>query len=652
MQLSVIIVNYNVKHFLEQCLCSVRLAAAGISTEVFVVDNASQDESEAYLEPLFPEVHFIWNQHNVGFSKANNQAVQLASGKYILFLNPDTLVPEDGFEKCIRFMEQHPDAGALGIRMLDGKGLFLPESKRSFPSPIVSLYKLSGLTALFPKSKLFGKYHLGYLDPLKNHEVDVLSGAFMLVKKEVLDITGSFDESFFMYGEDIDLSYRIQQTPCVATGGTYKNYYFSETSILHFKGESTRKGSLNYIRIFYKAMSRFVDKHGSASRAGFFRALINIAIWLRASVSVLKQFVQKIGLPFLDALWIILAYWLIKEVWVTYVRPEIQYPGTLLMVSITGFALLFLLVSYYTGLYNSKFRYKDLLYSTLAALIIILAAYSLIPETLRFSRGIVALGSLFSFGILACWRWILLKAQFLEQAVDEEEPYILVAGTHQQMEAIKTLIQHSGRSQNISGFISPLTEDSSLGTLSDLQTILRNAPHKELIICQSPELSFSKLIGIYEQVGKQIKLRLHAAGSKSIVGSDSKNITGEVLSKRIYKLDHQSNRRLKRLLDLLSSVLMLLVFPLHFLLNKRPIGVLSNALQVLLNTKTWIGYTGGASNLPKLKPAVLGPAGIPGSLNQLNTEGVQMANEWYAESYDPLYDLTTLMTHYKNVGIK
>ena len=652
MQLSVIIVNYNVKHFLEQCLYSVRLAGARIATEVFVVDNASRDESRAYLEPMFPEVRFIWNTHNLGFSKANNQAVQLATGKYILFLNPDTLVPEDGFEKCIRFMEQHPDAGALGIRMLDGKGLFLPESKRSFPSPIVSLYKLSGLTALFPKSKLFGRYHLGYLDPLKNHEVDVLSGAFMLVKKEVLDTTGSFDESFFMYGEDVDLSYRIQQTPCAATGGTYKNYYFSEASILHFKGESTRKGSLNYIRIFYKAMSRFVDKHGSASRAGFFRALINIAIWLRASVSVLKQFVQKIGLPFLDALWIMLSYWLIKDVWVTFVRPEIQYPIRLLTVSIAGFALLFLLVSYYTGLYNSKFRYKDLLYSTLAALIIILAAYSLIPETLRFSRGIVVLGSLFSFGILAWWRWILLKVKFLEQAVDDEEPYMLVAGTHQQMETIKTLIQHSGRSQNISGFISPLKENYSLGTLSDLQTILRNAPLKELIICQSPELSFSKLIGIYEQVGKQIKLRLHAEGSKSIVGSDSKHITGEVLSNRIYKLDRQSNRRLKRLFDLMSSVLMLLLFPLHFLFNKRPLGVLSNALQVLLHSKTWIGYTGRVKNLPPLKPAVLGPAGIPGSMNQLNTEGMQMANEWYAESYDPLYDLTTLFTHYKNVGMK
>ncbi|MFN9110874.1 MAG: glycosyltransferase family 2 protein, partial [Bacteroidota bacterium] len=181
MQLSVIIVNYNVRYFLEQCLFSVQKAMRGINGEIWVVDNASKDGSRAYLEPLFPQVKFIWNAENFGFSKANNQALQYATGSFILFLNPDTILPEDCFSKCLDFFKNNLDAGALGVRMLDGNGNFLPESKRSFPSPSISFFKLSGLSSLLTKSKLFGKYHLGFLDENENHEVNVLAGAFMLV---------------------------------------------------------------------------------------------------------------------------------------------------------------------------------------------------------------------------------------------------------------------------------------------------------------------------------------------------------------------------------------------------------------------------------------------------------------------------------------
>ena len=211
LQLSIIIVNYNVKHFFEQCLCSVQKAIAGIAAEVIVIDNNSADNSIDFLKPLFPGVYFISNKENIGFAKACNQGLKFAKGKYILFLNPDTIVPEDCFQKCISFLNPIPDAGALGIKMLDGRGSFLKESKRSFPSPVTSLYKLFGFSKLFPRSKIFSKYHLGHLNENENHEVDVLAGAFLMVKKEVLEKTGSFDEIFFMYGEDVDLSYRIQE---------------------------------------------------------------------------------------------------------------------------------------------------------------------------------------------------------------------------------------------------------------------------------------------------------------------------------------------------------------------------------------------------------------------------------------------------------
>ena len=220
MKLSVIIVNYNVEHFLEQCLLSVRRSSYGIQVETFVVDNNSIDGSVKMVNEKFPEVSIIANRENIGFSRANNQAIQKARGEYILLLNPDTVVEEHTFSKCLDFMDNHPIAGGLGVKMIDGKGKFLPESKRGLPTPSVAFYKIFGLSKLFPRSKKIGQYHLGYLSKNKNHEVQILSGAFMLLKRKALDKVGLLDESFFMYGEDIDLSYRI------LTGG-YKNYYFS-----------------------------------------------------------------------------------------------------------------------------------------------------------------------------------------------------------------------------------------------------------------------------------------------------------------------------------------------------------------------------------------------------------------------------------------
>lgn len=261
------------KYFLEQCLCSVRKAIQHIEAEVFVADNNSSDGSIDYLKPKFSFVQFIINKENLGFSKANNKALAIAKGKYILFLNPDTIVAEDSFEKCIQFLDSNPDAGALGVKMIDGSGNYLKESKRGFPSPWVSFCKLSGLTCLFPHSKFFAKYYFGNLSEKENQIIDSISGAFFFGRKEVLDKTGGFDEQFFMYAEDIDLSYRVQQAG-------YKNYYFSETVIIHFKGESTKK-DFKYVAQFYKAMAQFSKKHFSKFSSSLFSSLINIFIGFR-----------------------------------------------------------------------------------------------------------------------------------------------------------------------------------------------------------------------------------------------------------------------------------------------------------------------------------------------------------------------------------
>jgi len=259
-----------VKYFLEQCLFSVKKAMKNIDGEIIVFDNNSTDDSFRFFENRFLDVNFIWNKKNIGFGKANNNALKSATGEYILFLNPDTIVPEDCFEKCISFIDSKKNNVALGIKMIDGFGNFLKESKRGFPAPITSFYKLSGLSKLFPHSKIFAKYHLGYLTENENHKVDVLAGAFMMIPKKIIEVVGSFDEDFFMYGEDIDLSFRIQKAG-------FKNYYFAGSTIIHFKGESTKKGSINYVKMFYKAMSVFVKKHYGSRQSGIFSFFIHIA---------------------------------------------------------------------------------------------------------------------------------------------------------------------------------------------------------------------------------------------------------------------------------------------------------------------------------------------------------------------------------------
>lgn len=279
-KISIIIVNYNVKYFLEQCLLSVRAASTGLDAEVFVVDNHSTDGSVDYLRPKFPEVVFIENQDNPGFAKANNQAIEQCKGEYVLLLNPDTVIGEESLRTLCYFMDEHAKAGGIGLKMLDGHGVFLAESKRSFPSPWVSFCKIFGLSKLFPTSRVFARYSLPYLDKEKQHKVEVLAGAFMLLRREALEKIGLLDESFFMYGEDIDLSYRM------VLGG-YKNYYIPER-ILHYKGESTKHGDMKYVKAFYGAMLIFFKKYypHSGWLMGFF---IKLAILLRASLAGLTR---------------------------------------------------------------------------------------------------------------------------------------------------------------------------------------------------------------------------------------------------------------------------------------------------------------------------------------------------------------------------
>ena len=293
MKLSVVIVSYNVSHYLLQCLDSLQRALRGIDGEVIVVDNHSRDNSVALVHQAHPEVKVIENLHNLGFSKANNIALRQAKGEYALLLKPDTIVADNTIRDCIAFLDLHPDAGAAGVMMLNADGTVAPESRRGVPTPLTSFYKLSGLCRMFPRSPRFGRYYLGHLPWQTPQQIDIVSGAFCMLRRSVLDKVGLLDEDYFMYGEDIDLSYRI-----LKQGAT--NWYLPYP-ILHYKGESTQKSSFRYVHVFYQAMLIFFRKH--FSHLGLLVTLpIKTAIWFKALVALVAMLTNRMrrSLGFVD----------------------------------------------------------------------------------------------------------------------------------------------------------------------------------------------------------------------------------------------------------------------------------------------------------------------------------------------------------------
>ncbi len=650
MDLSVIIVNYNVKHFLEQCLHAVKEAMAQIEAEVFVVDNNSVDGSVEEIGTKFPWVRLIANRENVGFSRANNQAIRESSGRYVLLLNPDTVVEEQTFRKCISFMDEHPDAGAMGVKMIDGKGAFLPESKRSLPTPMVSFYKMFGLASLFPSSKRFGKYHLGYLDNRETHRVEVLAGAFMFLRRATLDETGLLDETFFMYGEDIDLSYRITQAG-------YHNYYHPGTTIIHYKGESTKKGSLNYVKMFYQAMIIFAGKHFTTRKARTFRILINLAIYFRAALSVGRRFVRKIYRPLLDAALIFLGYLVALPFWeqVRFSMPG-YYPPLFLQVVVPGYILVWLMSIYYSGGYDRPVKPLSFLRGHLAGTLVILVIYGLLPLEWRFSRALIFMGSAWAMISTMGLRVVLHMLGIPDYRIDlNQQKRMVIVGRGEELKRVSDLLGNTQAKPDIIGYVSPSPHDHEPGTLGNIEQIDEiTAIHKvdEIVFC-AKDLSSQVIIGIMTRlIGTSTDFKIAPPESLSIIGSNSINTAGDLYTIHFNSIGKESNRRNKRLFDVVLSLLLLGTFPFWILFTRGKLRSLPDLFMVLAGMRTWVGYTGtgegGPAGLPRLKKGILNPAGRRDETG-LSPDRIREINVVYAKDYRVFNDLLIITRGFREI---
>lgn len=653
MKLSIVIVNYNVKYFLEQCLHSVRTATLEQEIEVFVVDNNSVDGSMDMVAEKFPDVRIIANKDNAGFSKANNQAIKQAKGEYILLLNPDTIVEKDTFIKVIEFMDNHPDSGGLGVKMVDGTGRYLPESKRGLPTPEVAFYKIFGLSRIFPKSKTFGKYHLSYLDKDSIHKVDILSGAFMLLRKKVLDEIGLLDETFFMYGEDIDLSYRI-----IKAG--YKNYYFPETRIIHYKGESTKKSSVNYVFTFYNAMVIFAKKHFSAKNASLFAGLINIAVYFRAILAILNRAFKQIMLPLIDTILLSAGIILIKNYWEhNIIFPEGgAYPILLVSVAIPSYVLVWLFSVFMSSGYDKPIRLSRIYQGILLGTIFILMVYALLPEGFRFSRAIILLGAVWGIISISSVRIILhlLRFQSFKIGKISNKRYIII-GNETEVMRVADLLRKADMNPGFIGLIS-FTEsfkqlDGFIGNFNQVNDIIRIYKIDEVVFCAKDIPAHQIIDKMAELNTSQINFKIAPPESLAIIGSQSINTSGDIYILELDSISRINNRRNKRFLDIMIALMLLTPSPILSFIMENPSGFIPNLVKVLFGSRTFVGYRDSKQlndhKLPQIKNGILNPTDAL-NIQNMDDATINRLNLLYARDYKIVNDLHIMVKGFRFLG--
>ncbi len=640
MDISIIIVNFNVKHFLANCLQSIfQSNTHSFQYEVIVVDNNSQDGSVTHIGKLFGEdIILVENKNNEGFAKACNQGFKHASGDIVLFLNPDTLLGEDTLPDVLKVMSdpEYAHVAALGVKLVDGKGDFLPESKRAFPGIWNSFCKLSGLSDLFGRSQWFSGYNLSHLDQNKKQYIQVLCGAFILVRRRVFIQIGGFDESFFMYGEDIDLSKRI-----IDAG--HAILYFPETSIIHFKGESVKERNFKYYRTFYKAMDTYSQKHFNwvTSR------LLSISIYLTAVMAYLVGWIKKRTWLWFDCIVFYFLFQTIRYGWAWFHFGEIHYYQDVrinilfALYSIMAVSLLWL-AGHYTKSSSLRNTIMGTFFTTLAAI----SVYSLLPLEWRFSRAIVLLFTPVSFMYLlvknglqhyfAFGKWGLFQYRAKKIGV--------VANVDTFLE-INYLLDGLNEKMKVMGRIevNEVSGDETLGHMDQLKDLIVIYDLDELVF-SIQDAGLNNMLAALSRFGSLVKFKVYKNDTSVILGSHDPLTSGEFYTQEVYfNINSAVSIFLKRSFDISVSVLLLLIFPFLLFFNQ---GLLKDAWVVLIGKKSWVGYIVDDVSkyiLPSIKEGILE---CEGKSDNKTLKAKHLHNLVYARNYSVLTDLEWVLHHF------
>lgn len=636
--LSIVIVNYNVRYYLLNCIASILASDTSFEYEIIVVDNASVDGSIDAVKEIFKDVKVIANKINVGFSKANNQGFRIATGEYVLILNPDTLLQNDTLDRCINYMKLNQDVGALGVRMIDGNGKYLQESKRGLPSIANSFFKFSGLYKLAPHSKILNGYYAGHVDRDQTSEIEVLTGAFFFTKLKVLKQLEGFDEDFFMYGEDIDLSKRILDLG-------QKIVYLPETRIVHFKGESTKKASISYVSRFYNAMGIYFSKHGGKGGLGAVSSIIQFTIMLFGLLAYLKGFLISLVRPLLDFAISFVAFIGVKLVWANYFYHDPDYfSSSNYSTNALIYSSILLIGVWYFGWYDANKKLKHFLAGIFLSLMIILFIYALLPLEYRSSRALIFLGLVFSaFGILTFDS--LLKALLKK---DRNNRKILIVAKTGHAEMIKKYLVESGEKSIILGLVNPSSAEFDQAYLNDIEHLpnLISILSPDEIIFSLDDLPMTSILNHMSYPSKNISYKVTKKG-QAIIGSDSPSDRGQIYEvESKYHLARPIYIRIKRTFDLLLSGGLLLLFPfLVFADRYRRLLFSGDLFKVLFGKLTLVSYydlvgdTIKPYSLPSIKQGIFSTHYLINQVinDALITDDIESAYA-YAKSYSPSFD--------------
>ncbi len=570
MDLSIITVNYNVKEFLQNLIHSIHKAAGSLTYEIIIVDNASSDGSVDFISQKFPEVKLIANDRNLGFGKANNQGLKIAKGNYILLINPDAIVSEDTFTNMISFFENHPSVGLAGCKILNPDGTLQLACRRSFPGPWTSFCKVTGLSNLFPNSRLFARYNLTYKDENESYEVDAISGSFMMMKREVYEKTGGFDEDYFMYGEDLDLCYRIQQAG-------YKVYYVHETQIIHYKGESTRRSGLDETKFFYDAMHLFVKKHLSSSLLVQF--ILRTAIGIRKIISFLGKRKLILLALLLDLIFYDLSLFVSEAIYRS-IRTWRGFPQFSFPIIYSIPALSYLIVASAYGVYR---RNSLSILKTLAAIFtsfFILSALTFFFKEFAYSRAIVIITYLLLFVVLVLWR-VILKLVF-KMGVNKElyssRKTLIVGINDTAVKIADTLKTKQFDYHSIAGLISLTSKDIGrkfgewevVGSIENIIKVIREKGIDEVIFSPQ-ELSYSQMMSVVSaSQNENTEFKIIGNNLDFLVGKASVSVLDEIPLIGIrYNITNPAMKFFKVFFDYtLALFVLFLVYPFIYLTAK------------------------------------------------------------------------------------